>query len=159
MAELDAGRAPDGRVRWPGAGRPALATEDPGLVPALLTLVEDGTQGDPIGPLTWTTKSLRRLKDELAAQRRKVGRGTVAALLKAAGFSLRGNRGLSCSLTAYLFRIGENRMRALIKQVRPLLEDHGHRPEPVPACLIDPSDLASYVMHATFKVSEHDTTH
>ncbi|WP_374200696.1 hypothetical protein [Streptomyces sp. ATCC 21386] len=42
-------------------------------------------------PLTWTTKSLRRLVDELAAQGRKMGRDTVAALLKAAGFSLRGN--------------------------------------------------------------------
>ncbi|MFF4148456.1 hypothetical protein ACFY0A_46235, partial [Streptomyces sp. NPDC001698] len=68
-------------------------------------------------------------------------------------------RGLSCSLTAYLFRIGENQMRALIKQVRPLLDDHGHRPKPIPARLIDPSDLASYVMHATSQASEHDTTH
>ncbi|MFB7191563.1 SMI1/KNR4 family protein [Streptomyces sp. NPDC056230] len=50
-------------------------------------------------------------------------------------------------------------MRALIKQVRPLLEDHGHRPEPIPARLIDPSDLASYVMHATSQAGEHDTTH
>lgn len=50
-------------------------------------------------------------------------------------------------------------VRALIKQVRPLLEDHGHRPEPIPARLIDPSDLASYVMHATSQASEHDTPH
>ncbi|MFE4539054.1 hypothetical protein ACFRKB_28980 [Streptomyces scopuliridis] len=34
---------------------------------------------------------MRRLADELAAQGRKVGRDTVAVLLKAAGFSLRGN--------------------------------------------------------------------
>nr|WP_128382278.1 ISAzo13 family transposase [Streptomyces cavernae] len=91
LAELEEERAPEGRVRRPGAGRPALAEKDPGLVPALLALVEDSTQGDPIGPLTWTTKSLRRLSDELAAQGRKVGRDTVASLLKAAGFSLRGN--------------------------------------------------------------------
>ncbi|MFJ5899415.1 hypothetical protein ACIQFZ_29015 [Streptomyces sp. NPDC093064] len=37
-------------------------------------------------------------------------------------------RGLSCSLTAYLFRIGENQMRALIKQVRP--PPRGPRPPP-----------------------------
>ncbi|MBC9726665.1 hypothetical protein H8R17_17720 [Streptomyces sp. TRM68367] len=79
LAELDAGRPPDRRVRWPGAGRPALAKKDPGLLPDLLALVEDTTQGDPIGPLTWTTKSLRRLADELAAQGRKAGRDTVAA--------------------------------------------------------------------------------
>ena len=91
LTELDADAEPDGRVRRPGAGRPALADRDPGLVPALLELVEDSRQGDPMKPLTWTTKSLRRLADELAAQGRKVGRDTVTALLKAAGFSLRGN--------------------------------------------------------------------
>ncbi|WP_051764624.1 ISAzo13-like element transposase-related protein [Streptomyces sp. NRRL F-5135] len=91
LAELDASEEPHGRVRRPGAGRPALADRDPGLVPALLELVEDSTQGDPMKPLTWTTKSLRRLVDQLAAQGRQVGRDTVAALLKAAGFSLRGN--------------------------------------------------------------------
>jgi hypothetical protein len=34
LAELDAGRAPDGRVRRPGAGRPAQSEKDPGLVSA-----------------------------------------------------------------------------------------------------------------------------
>ncbi|WP_189327925.1 ISAzo13 family transposase, partial [Streptomyces flaveus] len=58
---------------------------------ALRDLVEDSTQGDPIGPLTWTTKSLRRLADELAARGHAAGRDTVAALLKEDGFSLRGN--------------------------------------------------------------------
>ncbi len=61
LAELDAVAEPDRRVRRPGAGRPALADKDPGLVPALLELVEDNTRGDPMKPLTWTTKSLRRL--------------------------------------------------------------------------------------------------
>ncbi|MEU1273183.1 hypothetical protein [Streptomyces sp. NPDC005799] len=48
-------------------------------------------------------------------------------------------------------------MRALIKQVRPLLEDHGHHSEPIHARLIDPSDLANYVMHATSQADERDT--
>lgn len=91
LAELEAGDEPDGRVRRPGSGRPAAAEKDPGLRPALLALVEDSTQGDPMGPLVWTTKSLRHLAGELAAQGRAVGRDTVAALLKEAGFSLRGN--------------------------------------------------------------------
>lgn len=91
LAELEEGAEPDGRVRRPGGGRPALTEKDPGLRPALLSLVEDSTLCDPIGPLTWTTKSLRHLARELAAQGRVVGRDTVAALLKEAGFSLRGN--------------------------------------------------------------------
>src|SRR6266487_3857267 len=40
--ELGSGQvAPEGRVRRPGAGRPKLAEADPGLVPALLALVEE----------------------------------------------------------------------------------------------------------------------
>ncbi|WP_200309547.1 ISAzo13 family transposase, partial [Streptomyces adelaidensis] len=66
-------------------------------------------------------------------------------------------RGLSRSLIAYLFRIGENQARTLIKDVRPLLEEHGHHPDPIPARLIDPSDLAAYVMYATSRADETDT--
>ena len=91
LAELEEGAAPDGRVRRAGAGRPSAAGKDPGLRRALLSLVEDATQGDPIRALTWTTKSLRHLAGELAAQGHAVGRDTVAALLKEAGFSLRAN--------------------------------------------------------------------
>src|SRR5215469_5035795 len=41
-AELESGQAvPEGRVRRPGGGRKKLAGTDPGLVPALLALVED----------------------------------------------------------------------------------------------------------------------
>ncbi|KUO10338.1 hypothetical protein [Streptomyces sp. DSM 15324] len=68
-------------------------------------------------------------------------------------------RGLCRSLTAYLFRVGENQMRALIKQVRPHLEDLGDHPAPIPARLIDPSDLANYVMHATSAHREGKSTH
>jgi hypothetical protein len=47
-AELASGRvAPEGRIRRPGAGRKKLADTDPGLVPALLALVEDSSRGDP----------------------------------------------------------------------------------------------------------------
>src|SRR5580704_17576868 len=46
--ELASGRAaPEGRIRRPGAGRKKLADTDPGLVPALLALVEDSARGDP----------------------------------------------------------------------------------------------------------------
>ncbi|PZH11361.1 hypothetical protein C1I97_13180 [Streptomyces sp. NTH33] len=41
LAELEEGAEPDGRVRRPGGGRPALTEKDPGLRPALLPLRSD----------------------------------------------------------------------------------------------------------------------
>ncbi|MFI6704231.1 hypothetical protein ACIBJC_35765 [Streptomyces sp. NPDC050509] len=58
-------------------------------------------------------------------------------------------RGLPASLLAHLFHIGENQMRTLIKQARPLLQRHGHYSEPLPVRLMDPAELARYVMNAT----------
>src|ERR1700758_1206942 len=59
--ELDSGTEPLGRVRRPGGGRKRAADLDPGLLPALLALVEPGSRGDPMSPLRWTTKSTRNL--------------------------------------------------------------------------------------------------
>ncbi|MFC6056653.1 hypothetical protein ACFP50_14590, partial [Streptomyces pratens] len=67
--------------------------------------------------------------------------------------------GLPCSPTAHLFRIGENQMRALIKQVRPLLQQHGHHAEPLPIRLVDPSELAAHVMRTTSTPDRHDMPH
>lgn len=88
--ELEHAEAPAGRVRAPGAGRKSLREDDPGLVPALLALVEPDQRGDPESPLLWTVKSTRNLAAELTCQGHRVGSDTVAALLKAEGFSLQG---------------------------------------------------------------------
>jgi transposase len=86
--ELDAGAEPLGRVRRPGGGRKRAADLDPGLVPALLALVEPDERGDPMSPLRWTVKSTRTLAAELTAQGHKVSADTVGVLLKGEGFSL-----------------------------------------------------------------------
>src|SRR6266699_3670395 len=91
VAELEAGERPLGRVRRPGGGRKRAADTDPGLVPALLALVEPEERGDPMSPLRWTTKSTRTLAGELARQGHQVGADTVADLLREEGFSLQGN--------------------------------------------------------------------
>jgi hypothetical protein len=91
-AELESGPvAAGGRVRRPGGGRKTLAEEDPGLVPALLALVDDSTRGDPESPLAWTTKSVRNLAGELGRQGHRVSPDTVARLLRGQGFSLQAN--------------------------------------------------------------------
>jgi hypothetical protein len=89
--ELEAGAGPLGRVRRPGGGRKKAGERDPGLVPALLALVEPDERGDPMSPLRWTTKSTRKLAVELARQGHKAGADTVGDLLRQEGFSLQGN--------------------------------------------------------------------
>jgi Rhodopirellula transposase DDE domain len=84
------GGEPADRVRAVGAGRKRLRERDPGLVPALLALVEPDQRGDPESPLRWTVRSTRNLAAELTRQGHPVGADTVAALLKAEGFSLQG---------------------------------------------------------------------
>jgi transposase len=89
--ELDAGAPPLGRVRRPGGGRKRATVLDPGLRAALLALVEPDERGDPMSPLRWTTKSTRRLADELTRQGHRVSADTVADLLREEGFSLQAN--------------------------------------------------------------------
>lgn len=55
-------------------------------------LLEDATAGDPIRGTKWTRKALRTLAWHLRRKGFKVGHETVRRLVKALGYSLRGNR-------------------------------------------------------------------
>ncbi len=81
-----------GRVRRAGAGRPSVSATDPPLLAALEALVDPATQGDPMSPLRWTSKSTRTLAEELASQGHAVAERTVAKLLHGAGYSLQAVR-------------------------------------------------------------------
>jgi hypothetical protein len=81
-----------GRIRRPGAGRPALLQRDPDLPQILEKLVEPLSRGDPESPLRWTSKSTRLLAAELTAQRHAVSHEKVAQLLRQMDYSLQGNR-------------------------------------------------------------------
>jgi hypothetical protein len=80
-----------GRLRRPGGGRKPLVATDPGLLPALLALVEPTQRGDPMSALRWTCKSLRRLAAELTAQGHPVSRTVIGELLAQQNFSLQAN--------------------------------------------------------------------
>ncbi len=80
------------RIRDVGGGRKPLSASDPGLQAALDELVDPATRGHPESPLRWTCKSTGTLADELRRQNHPVSDRTVAALLKAAGYSLQANR-------------------------------------------------------------------
>jgi Rhodopirellula transposase DDE domain len=92
VAELESGTVtPAGRIRRPGAGRKKLAVADPGLVPALLGLVEDSARGDPESPLMWTAKSAKNLAAELTRQGHRCSPQTAWRLLHEQGFSTQAN--------------------------------------------------------------------
>ncbi|HET9582764.1 MAG TPA: ISAzo13 family transposase [Bradyrhizobium sp.] len=81
-----------GRVRRRGGGRKALVVTDPRLLDALNGLVEPDARGDPMSPLRWTCKSLRRLAAELAQLGHRVSHTVVGEMLKQQKFSLQANR-------------------------------------------------------------------
>ena len=87
----EAGGLLAGRVRRAGGGRKPLVVSHPDLLRDLMALVEPGARGDPMSPLRWTCKSLRRLAAELVARGHRVSRTVVGGLLKAQKFSLQAN--------------------------------------------------------------------
>src|SRR6266436_4190934 len=91
VTELDSGEEPLGRARRAGGGRKRVADLDPGLRPALRSLVEPGSRGDPMSPLRWTTKSTRRLAEGLTRQGHRVSADTAGDVLGEEGVSLQGN--------------------------------------------------------------------
>jgi hypothetical protein len=76
------------RIRRPGAGRPALVTQDPTLLSDLDSLVDPVTRGDPESPLRWTCKSKEKLATELRGMGHQVSATKVGQLLHGLGYSL-----------------------------------------------------------------------
>lgn len=92
--ELAAGVSPAQvvNVRRAGGGRPTVVDEQPGIVPALEALVDPVTRGDPESPLRWTSKSTRKLAEELGQQGFRISPQTVGVLLEGIGYSLQSTR-------------------------------------------------------------------
>jgi len=82
----------DQRVRRPGGGRKKLTEKDTTLLRDLESLVEPVTRGDPMSPLRWTCKSVRKLSSELGTMGHKVGGQKVSELLADLGYSLQSPR-------------------------------------------------------------------
>ena len=80
------------RVRRPGGGRKPLIATDASLLDDLLALVSPSERGDPMSPLRWTCKSLRRLSAELVDRGHRISHTVVGELLKQQKFSLQANR-------------------------------------------------------------------
>jgi transposase len=83
---------PSGRIRKPGAGRKRTSETDETLRTDLEGLIEPVTRGDPESPLRWTSKSVRKLADELQRMGHQTSHRMVAALLHEMDYSLQANR-------------------------------------------------------------------
>jgi hypothetical protein len=83
---------PPERARRPGGGRRRASEKDASLLDDLDALVEPVTRGEPDSPLRWTSKSLRRLAEELRAMGHEASHALVGRSLKERGYSLQANR-------------------------------------------------------------------
>ncbi|MDP4188761.1 MAG: ISAzo13 family transposase [Bacteroidota bacterium] len=83
---------PEGKIRAPGGGRKKSIDKDPTLVSDLESLIEPTIRGDPESPLRWTSKSSRKLAEELKKIGHKVTHARVADTLRMLGYSLQSNR-------------------------------------------------------------------
>lgn len=78
----------ESKIRKEGGGRKKVTQNQPDISQALEALVSPSTRGDPESPLKWTTKSLRKLENELKAQSYEISYGKVKQLLSELGYSL-----------------------------------------------------------------------
>jgi transposase len=90
--EIDQAVRPSNRIRQPGAGRPTLDEEQPGVKEALEQLVNPLTRGDPTSPLRWTCKSRAKLAAALTKDGWKISSTTVGRYLRELGYSLQSVR-------------------------------------------------------------------
>lgn len=80
------------KQRNKGGGRKKLIEKNPDLLKALDELVDPTSRGDPMSPLKWTSKSTRKLADQLKSQKYNIEYKTVGTLLNSMDYSLQGNR-------------------------------------------------------------------
>ncbi len=79
-------------VRRKGGGRKKITIKHQKIKGSLESLMAPATCGDPESPLKWSSKSVRKLAQELQNQGYQVCFRTTATLLKELGYSLQANR-------------------------------------------------------------------
>ena len=80
------------RSRRAGGGRKKVTEQIPELWNKLQSLLEPHVRGEPESSLLWTSKSTRKLSDELKKDNINASHRAVAEILRANNFSLQANR-------------------------------------------------------------------
>ena len=81
-----------GRVRKSGGGRKAVKEKHPEIPGMIECVVNDETFGNPENPLTYTTKSTRKIKQILNEKGYEIGHNVVGNILEERGYSLQLNQ-------------------------------------------------------------------
>lgn len=84
--------AQEQRQRKEGGGRKSVDFNSPGLIKALESLVKPYERGNPESPLRWTSRSMRKLSEELRGMGHKISHMTVGKLLVELGYTLQSNK-------------------------------------------------------------------
>jgi len=101
MQENRRGEDDVGKVRRPCGRRKALKEKHPEIPELIERAVSDETFGSPGNPLTYTTKSTRKIKLILNGQGYEIGHNVVADILEEQGYSLQ--------LNQKMLQVGEGR--------------------------------------------------
>jgi len=80
------------RVRKSGGGRKSIKEKHPEISGKIERIVRDDTYGNPENPLSYTTKSTRKIKNILNEQQYEIGHNVVADILDELGYSLQLNQ-------------------------------------------------------------------
>jgi len=84
--------APENRIRRAGGGRKREKDKQEGLEKAILNIVEADTVGDPMRVIIWTSKSVRKIREELQKQGFKVSHELIRQILQQNKYSMQSNR-------------------------------------------------------------------
>ena len=80
------------RIRKAGGGRKSLKEKHPEISEIIERIVSDETFGNPENPLSYTTKSTRKIKQILNEQGYEIGHNVVGDILEEQGYSLQLNQ-------------------------------------------------------------------
>jgi hypothetical protein len=89
---LKGDNAPQARIRKVGGGRKKTIEHQPEILQAIEDIVSPHTMGDPMNPLIWTSKSIRKITAELVVLGYKVSHEVVRQCLMELGYSLQANK-------------------------------------------------------------------
>jgi hypothetical protein len=83
---------PKTRIRKEGGGRKKAVEHQPEMLQAIEDIVSPYTMGNPMNPLIWTSKSIRKITAELLVLQYKVSHEVVRQCLMELGYSLQANK-------------------------------------------------------------------